>query len=84
MFGKVIIDGSHVEQGISIPASTIIGSDIDPKVYVVKNEKAMLQNVKISKRIGNHVVISDGIKEGDQVVTTGFINLFDGASVKTK
>ncbi|HIP31784.1 MAG TPA: efflux RND transporter periplasmic adaptor subunit [Crocinitomicaceae bacterium] len=84
MFGKVLLDGSKVKQGISIPAATIVGSDMQPKVYVIKNGKAVLQPVKVSRRIGNRVIIADGIKEGDQIVTTGFINLFDGANVKVK
>jgi hypothetical protein len=28
--------------------------------------------------------VSSGLKEGDVIVTNGFINLFDGANVKLK
>ena len=52
---------------------------IDPK-----NGKAVLQNITISKKFENKVTVSVGLKEGDVIVTNGFINLFDGANVIVK
>ncbi len=84
MFGKVILKEDKGEKRIIIPASSIIGSAVQTQVYLVKNEKAVLQNVTISKRIQNKAVISTGLKEGDVIVTSGFLNLFDGANVNIK
>lgn len=84
MFGKVTIEGDLEAKGITIPASSIVGSDIDPKVYIIKNGKAHLQNVIISSRYKSNIIIESGLKEGDIIVTSGFINLFDGANVKSK
>jgi membrane fusion protein (multidrug efflux system) len=50
----------------------------------VKNGKALLQNITISKKIQNKAVVSNGLNEGDVIVTNGFINLFDGANVTVK
>jgi hypothetical protein len=50
-------------------------------VYLVKDGKAQLQSITVSQKIQNKSVISNGIKEGDIVVTNGLINLFDGANV---
>ena len=72
------------EKGIVIPASVIDGSENQPQVYLVKNGKAILQNITISKKFENKVAISAGLKEGDVIVTNGFINLFDGANVTIK
>jgi membrane fusion protein (multidrug efflux system) len=68
-------------KSILIPSSAIIGSNIQPQVYLVEDGKAVLQKISISRRIGNKAVIESGIVEGDVIVTSGFINLFDGVNV---
>lgn len=84
MFGKLNLKNDTPEQGIILPASVIVGSESQPQVYLVKNGKAILQNITISKKFENKVAVSAGLKEGDVIVTTGFINLFDGANVTIK
>lgn len=84
MFGKVDLGNSEQEIGIVIPASAIVGSSIKPQVYLVKNGKAALQDIAGLKKIQNEVLVSVGLKEGDIIVTNGFINLFDGANVAIK
>ena len=84
MFGKLNLRNDTPEQGIVIPASVIVGSENQPQVYLVKNGKAVLQNITVSKKFENKVAVSAGLKEGDVIVTNGFINLFDGANVTIK
>jgi membrane fusion protein (multidrug efflux system) len=48
---------------------------------LIADGKAKLQNISVSNRINNQAIIQSGIKEGDVVITAGFINLFDGANV---
>lgn len=83
MFGKVLLKSETSAKGIVIPSSAIQGTDNQPQVYVVKNGKAVLQNITISKKIQNKAVVSNGLNEDDVIVTNGFINLFDGANVKS-
>ena len=84
MFGKVNLKNDIQEKGIIISSSSILGSENQPQVYIVKNGKAHLQNITISKKIKNKSVLSSGLKTGDVIVTNGFINLFDGANVTVK
>lgn len=84
MFGKLILRNETQKTGIIIPASAIIGPSGQPQVYLVKNNKAVLQNIFIAQKIKNKVVVSSGLEEGDKIVTNGFINLFDGANVTVK
>ncbi len=81
MFGKVQMKSSDSENHIIIPASAIVGSNIQPQVYLVKNGKSVLQNITLANRIQNKVIVSAGLVAGDIIVTNGFINLFDGANV---
>ena len=84
MFGKVNLKNDIQEKGIIISSSAIVGSENQPQVYLIKNGKAVLQNITISKKIQNKSVVSSGLKTGDAIVTNGFINLFDGAKVTVK
>jgi membrane fusion protein (multidrug efflux system) len=81
MFGKIILNNGSQEKGIVIPSSSIVGSENQTQIYIVKNGKAVLQNISIAKKIQNNAVISSGLNEGDIIITNGFINLFDGANV---
>ncbi len=81
MFGQVRLKDDVEGQYIIIPASSIVGTNIQPQVYTIKNGKAVLKNVAVSSRIQNKVLISSGLTEGDVIITNGFINLFDGANV---
>ena len=84
MFGKVNLENASQEMGIIIPASAMVGTAIQPQVYLIKNGKSVMQNITISKNIQNKVVVSSGLKEGDLIVTNGFINLYDGANIIVK
>jgi len=84
MFGKVEMKNVEDEKQIIIPASAIVGTTIQPQVYIVKSGKAALQNITIRERFENKAVVSKGLSYGDVIVTSGFINLFDGAHVLLK
>ena len=81
MFGKVLLKSEMSGKGIIIPSSAIQGTENQPQVYIVKNGKAVLKNITISNKIQNKAIVSNGLNEGDVIVTNGFINLFDGANV---
>lgn len=83
MSGSVFVSNKNEEKQIIIPASAIVGTNLKPQVYKVKQGKAILSNIIISARIENKLIIEKGLTEGDVIVTTGFINLFDGANVRT-
>ena len=81
MFGNVQLKSDSEGEHIIIPASAIVGTNIQPQVFLVKNGKAILQNISISSRFQNKILVSSGLTQGDVIVINGFINLFDGANV---
>ncbi len=81
MFGQVKLKYDSKSPQLIIPASAVIGTNIHPQVYAVKNGKAIIQNIVISTRFQNKVLVSNGLASGDVIVTNGFINLYDGANV---
>ncbi|MCB9013026.1 MAG: efflux RND transporter periplasmic adaptor subunit [Bacteroidales bacterium] len=84
MFGSVQLKNDSKEKHIIIPASSIVGTNIQPQVYTVKNGKSILTDITISSRFQNKAVVSKGLIDGDIIVINGFINLFDGANVNFK
>jgi RND family efflux transporter MFP subunit len=81
MFGKIKIREGGMEKHISIPTTSIVGSMVQPQVYLVKNGKASLHSIAVSRRVNDKVIVSDGLNEGDIIVRGGLFNLFDGANV---
>lgn len=64
-----------------LPREALNGSIQDASVYVVQNGKAILRNIKVGNEYGNNVQVTNGLKLGEQVVTSGQINLKDGALI---
>ncbi|MCR9013866.1 efflux RND transporter periplasmic adaptor subunit [Aquiflexum gelatinilyticum] len=79
--GEVSISDPSMQNRILIPSSAIVGSDLEPKVYLIKNGKAQLTTISISKRIQNKVLVDSGLQEGDTLVIGGVINVFEGANL---
>ncbi len=65
-----------------VPRKALVAGIKDPKVFVVKDNKAALRPIRLALVSGNDVVVADGLSEGDQVVLTGQFNLVDGTPVK--
>lgn len=84
MFGKVSLTPSNKEEGIYIPAAILQGGEETPSVYLLKNKKAVLTPIIIKKRVQDQVLIEKGVSVGDKVVSSGFVNLLDGANVEVK
>ena len=89
MFGKVTpiaigVKSENQKTGIIIPSSAIVGSTSQPQVYKVENGKAVLHDITIAQKIKSKTIVSEGLEEGDVIVTNGFINLFDDANVTVK
>jgi RND family efflux transporter MFP subunit len=82
MFGKVYTNAQPTNQKVvQIPSKCIIGSEIEPKVYLVKEGRAVLTPIVISHRSGDFIIVESGVDAGDIIITGGFINLFENANV---
>ncbi len=84
MFGKVEYTSAEKSEGIMIPSSAIIGSDIQSQVYIVKDNRAVLTPIEITQRVGNEALVASGLQSGSVLIKGGFINLYDRAPVRIK
>ncbi|PKP21174.1 MAG: hypothetical protein CVU05_07425 [Bacteroidetes bacterium HGW-Bacteroidetes-21] len=80
------IDGLiHVKNlgkpSLVIPRNCIIGSMVQPMVYVVKKNQVELRKINISSIIDHQVIVLSGLTVGEKVVLSGQINLVDKAKI---
>jgi len=68
-------------KNLSIPSSAILGSESNPEVYLIRNEKVQRTAVNVKSRNGDRLTVAGDLNVGDTIVTGGFINLFDNANV---
>jgi membrane fusion protein (multidrug efflux system) len=82
-FVKAKIDG-EVRQELLVPQSAAIrGSDTKLSVWRIDQDyKVSLQPINATESSGNQWIVTDGLKEGDMIVTEGFQKIKAGDIVK--
>jgi len=67
---------------LQIPREALVGSIKDAQVYVVGADNvAQLRKITIGSDNGTYLEVLEGLREGENVVTTGQINLDDSTKV---
>lgn len=84
LFAEVNFDALKTNQrnAMVIPREAIVGSLQNPQVYVVNNNAVSLKKIKAGAVIDGDVVVLEGLKNGQQIVTKGIINLTEGTKIK--
>ncbi|TLX73515.1 efflux RND transporter periplasmic adaptor subunit [Labilibacter sediminis] len=67
---------------IYIPRKTINGSLKNATVYIIEHNKAIEKQIITGKVIDDMVEVLQGLNQGDEIVTAGNYNLYNGATVK--
>ncbi|OVE68522.1 efflux transporter periplasmic adaptor subunit [Clostridium diolis] len=81
IFGKVQLISEEKAQVITVPISALAGNEGDYSVFLNDNGIAKKQKITIGETNENNVEITDGIKEGDQVICTNISTLQEGSEV---
>jgi phage gp45-like len=66
-----------------VPGSAIIFNQDGTQVAVVENGVVHLHKITITTDYGTEVEVSEGVKEGDQVILQPPVNVADGDKVNT-
>jgi RND family efflux transporter MFP subunit len=82
MFARVAIVYERKPNALQIPRTALLDSDGPPKVFVIKNGKAAERTVKLGLSNGAWIEITDGLKDGEQVVVVGQGAVKPGAAVR--
>lgn len=85
MYGTAIFseeDKGEQNSYLLIPKNAFVGGLSSHQVFVVnKDNTVKLTNVVVGSIFGDQVQIISGLEEGTKVVTSGTINLIDGAKI---
>jgi membrane fusion protein, multidrug efflux system len=81
-FVRVDFDINYAINGLQIPKSALVEGMKNPYIYIVKNNKTEARKLIIGREIGENVEVVNGLSEGEQIVTSGQINLADGSKVE--
>lgn len=69
-------------QHIVIPATALYQTDSATKVWLVREGKAVLTDVTVQGYEGNNVIISQGLRQGDVIITAGISKLTPAQEVR--
>jgi membrane fusion protein, multidrug efflux system len=73
-----------LKTGLSIPASALLTSAKDAKVYVVKGNTVEQRSIKTGILTSDKVEVVEGLAAGEQVVISGQLNLENGSAITIK
>ncbi|MDO5504695.1 MAG: efflux RND transporter periplasmic adaptor subunit [Pseudoxanthomonas suwonensis] len=82
MFGRLRVDHDRRADALAMPRAALLDDEAEPTVFLVRGGKAQRQTVQLGHVDGDWVQVSDGLAEGDQVVTAGKVALREGSSVQ--
>lgn len=72
---------SSAEKSVVVPYKAITEQLGEFFVYVVDSSKVTQRKVALGKQLGNSVIIKDGLKDGETIVTEGVQNLREGSAI---
>ncbi|WP_027302898.1 efflux RND transporter periplasmic adaptor subunit [Rudanella lutea] len=70
------------QKALQIPRIALVESIKNPYVYVIEGGVARQRKIKVGREFGDSIEVIGGLSAGDQVVTTGQLNLSDGKTVQ--
>lgn len=81
-FVRVAIDGLKLDDAITIPAKALMQGAQGTFVYAVDDKSlAQIRPIKLGREIGTDIVVTEGLKNGDRIITEGTIKVRPNAPV---
>ena len=74
----------RVEEAVVVPSTAVQVSQTGSFVFVIQDNVAKVQPVKIARTFGDRTVIESGLNGGETVVTEGQLLLSEGTRVNTR
>jgi RND family efflux transporter MFP subunit len=79
---RVTIMTKDSDSAILIPAMCIFEKEYKNAVYTAMDNKAAIRFVQTGRAVGNNIEVTEGLSEGDIVITSGIAGLSRGDKVK--
>jgi RND family efflux transporter MFP subunit len=81
MLADVTFDSKSTQKGLAIPVSALTGSAQQATVFVVKGNQVEQRSIKTGIVTADKVQVTAGLQAGEQVVTSGQLNLENGTAI---
>ena len=81
LFARVTLYTGPVRGTVVAPITALLYDNSRTKLFAVQGDRAKEREVKIGQKYGEFMEITEGLKEGEIVVTVGQNNLMEGAAV---
>jgi membrane fusion protein, multidrug efflux system len=81
-FANVMIKLPLAAKAAYIPRESLLGSITDAEVYVAENNKAILKKIVVGNGNDKYIKVISGLKEGEEVIVNGQINLSENKAIK--
>jgi membrane fusion protein, multidrug efflux system len=83
LFARVSLTTGVRDNAVLVPEAALVAASAGAgqAVYIVRDGKAVLANIRTGRRIDGRIEIVEGVAAGDQVVVAGQVALRDGAAV---
>lgn len=81
-FVRVKVLGAIIPHAIYVPQKALLEGKNGMYLYVVRDNKAEIQNVEVGDWYGENWIITEGLKVGDQVIVEGINKIGQGSPVK--
>jgi RND family efflux transporter MFP subunit len=82
MFARAILHSSTMKKGILVPRKALSGTLKRPEVYIVRNDTAILCPVMLEDYNEEHLLVSHGLDDGEEVIITGQFMIQDSSCVQ--
>ena len=82
MTAKVSFKDAAAADELVIPATALYQVNGKTQVWLVRNNRAVLQVVKVAGYVGNNVRLAGGLNKGDILITAGLSKLVDNQQVR--
>ena len=74
----------HIKGAIQIPSEAVVPVQDGKVVYIANNGKAKEVKIETIARTDKDVIVTEGVKSGDTILTSGVMALKDEADIKVK
>jgi RND family efflux transporter MFP subunit len=81
-FIRVEFDIKGENKALQIPKIALVEGLKNPYVYVVNGKKVLNKKLVLGRDLGENIEVLDGLSEGEEVVTSGQINLSETSMIE--
>jgi membrane fusion protein (multidrug efflux system) len=80
-FGRLEVPRQVIPDAVLVPLVAIIDFEDHQAVYVVEQSKALCRKIEVGPTVGEFVVVTSGVADGDRVIVAGLQQIVDGLEV---